>query len=131
MHRELPKELPKKQSYAAGAANYEFEGRVIRLNPKDYLRWKRAYPAIPDLRAELQSLDDYYTHNLDDRSKWFCRASTALKKANTRALTDAKVNGSGTVKRKRRNILDEMPAAESPEGNPEPGATDEQYRRFI
>lgn len=136
MHKELTQDSTqeKKKPYAAGAAEYAFEGRVIRLTTKDFLRWRRAYPAVPDLRAELQSLDDYYTHNLDDRSKWFCRASTALKKANTRALAAARANGNGAVKRKRRNILDEMSAAESSDldqSNPEPGATDDQYRRLI
>lgn len=106
MHKELPNELPKKP-LAANAAEYAFAGKVIRLNPKDYLTWKRAYSNILDLNAELQSLDDYYDANLREGENWFCRASTALKKANTRALA----NGSPVrTKRKRRNLLDEGPA---------------------
>ena len=58
----------------------EFEGRTIRLTRRDFATWERAYSAIPDLRAELVSLDDWISEQPDEvRAKWFFRVSGALK----------------------------------------------------
>src|SRR5262249_20392612 len=61
-------------------SSYAFEGKVIRLNQRDYDRWQKSYPAIPDLRAELQALDDYAASpgGEDFKRKWFFRTSAAL-----------------------------------------------------
>lgn len=65
-----------------------FEGKTIRLNQRGFDDWKKAYSAIPDLRAELTSLDDYYTSEKVD--KWFPRASAALAKKNAQFLAGMK-----------------------------------------
>lgn len=72
----------KKQDNTKGG--YAFEGKVIKLKPADYLRWQKAYPAIPDLTAELTSLDDYYASN--QVKDWFQRTSAALVKKNAQYL---------------------------------------------
>ncbi len=67
---------------------YAFSGSVIRLTWDHFTKWQVSFPAIPDLRAELQGLDDYYSGNLSDKEKkdWFFRTSGALKKANAKYL---------------------------------------------
>lgn len=65
-----------------------FEGKTIRLNQQDFNDWKKAYSSIPDLRAELKSLDDYYTSEKVD--KWFPRTSAALAKKNAHYLAGKK-----------------------------------------
>jgi len=63
----------------ARSGSYAFEGRVIRLKPKDYRAWKQAYHAIPDFDAELNSLDAFYASEPKGKlGNWFVRASTAL-----------------------------------------------------
>lgn len=69
-----------------GSAEYAFEGRVIRLEQKQFDLWRKAYQAIPDMTAALQRADDYYfEHPLDD-GKWFFKVSRWLDKENTDAL---------------------------------------------
>lgn len=81
---------------------YVFEGRIVRLEKAAFDKWQSAYAAIPDLNAELQSADDYYTANPPKDGSWFFPVSNWLKKANADALE----------KRKRR--LKEMgPCAEN------------------
>lgn len=78
---------------------YAFEGRVIRLTQKDLNLWRRAYSAIPDIEAELQSLDDfYYEQPPDERKRWFIRCSRALGKFHQRLMSRERggMNGQGT-----------------------------------
>lgn len=42
---------------------------------------------LPDLRAELQAADDYYTENPPRDGKWFFPVSRWLAKANADATT--------------------------------------------
>lgn len=68
---------------------YEFEGRTIRLNRADFDRWRVAYHAIPDLRAELQSLDDWLQGpNVSDakRKGWFNGISALLGRKHAEGL---------------------------------------------
>lgn len=62
---------------------YLFQGRVIRLIESDYRAWEVAYPMI-DLRAELQSLDDWLASiaSAAERKGWFALTSAALRKRN-------------------------------------------------
>lgn len=66
--------------YSPPDGGYAFEGKIIRLNHPDFDRWKKAYPNIPDLRAELTSLDDYF--HTDKPKNWFAAVSGALRKRN-------------------------------------------------
>jgi len=59
---------------------YKFEGNVIKLNERDFNRWKAAYTHI-DLVSELTALDDFYSQE-KDVGKWFIRTSTALANKN-------------------------------------------------
>jgi len=81
---KMEEEGGKKDEAAAsgGSGQYVFEGKIIRLNRKNYDEWAKAYFAIPDLKAELTSLDTFYDKELagKDRDNWFIRCSTALAK---------------------------------------------------
>lgn len=59
---------------------YAFNGRVVRLKQEDLDRWRKAYPAIVDIRAVLQSADDYYSENPPKDGKWFFPVSRWLQK---------------------------------------------------
>ncbi len=75
---------------------YGFLGRTIRLNNEDYDQWRKVFWAIPDLDAELFSLDTYYTET--NVKNWFIRCSRALLKAHNKGL----VNGSRDSDTERR-----------------------------
>lgn len=62
-----------------GAPPYAFEGRVIRLLPDQFDRWRIAYPAL-DLQAVLQSRDDWLADEADEasRKRWFMATSNHL-----------------------------------------------------
>ena len=38
-------------------SRYKFEGRVVRLNERDYDQWRKIYHAIPDFDAALFTAD--------------------------------------------------------------------------
>ena len=69
--------------------NYAFSGKIIRLTHANFDTWAVAYSNI-DLRAQLQSLDDWYDCNLTGgaRKKWYERCSQALAKKNERARAE-------------------------------------------
>lgn len=73
----------------AGAAAFEFDGRVIRLTALDFKRWAKAFPLL-DLRAVLQSRDDWLATEADDatRKKWFISTSNHLASLSQRAKRD-------------------------------------------
>lgn len=74
---------------AAEPKRYEFEGRTIRLNRRDFDQWSASYHAIPDLRAELQSLDDWLqgeTVPEAKRKNWFQTVSALLGKKHAERL---------------------------------------------
>ena len=75
-------EREEKGKTAVGGSGYVFSGKIIRLNAANFAEWQTAYFEIPDLRAELTSLDAYYDHELQgkERGNWFIRCSTALSK---------------------------------------------------
>jgi uncharacterized protein YdaU (DUF1376 family) len=73
---------------------YAFAGRMIRLTATDLERWRASYHAIPDLMAELQSLDDWCVAKDIDRRTWFHLVSGALSRKHTDRLRErAKANG--------------------------------------
>ncbi len=65
--------------------DYAFDGRVIRLTWRDYTKWSEAYQAIPDLRALLQSRDDWLATEASesDRRHWFISTSNYLANQST------------------------------------------------
>ncbi len=78
----------KKVNSTVQDGKYAFEGRIIRLTHKDYDRWRKAYRWIPNLDAELEALDTYYFQ--EKVTKWFVRASAALKKRDAEYASTAK-----------------------------------------
>lgn len=83
------KEEGKKEDGATASAvdtEYAFIGRVVRLNTTHFNTWKKNYPNIRDLIAELQAADDYYSEHPPKKGGWFYAVSAWLKRANERAL---------------------------------------------
>lgn len=67
-------QIPVETKPAGNGKSYAFEGRVIRLNQRDFDQWAQTYSAIPDLRAELAALDAWFTGpEITDakRKSWF------------------------------------------------------------
>lgn len=58
--------------------SYAFGGVVIRLSQADFDRWKSSFSAIPDLKAELETID---AKLVDEgfEGKWFGRVSAWLR----------------------------------------------------
>ena len=56
---------------------YKFNGKVIKLNEKDYNTWRDEFTMI-DIQKELTSLDDWYFEN--GVKDWFFRCKNELKK---------------------------------------------------
>lgn len=62
-------------------SKYYFEGKIIKLNSKDFLDWEKAYPEL-NLYAELMMYDKWLSENSPDEKKWFPRASRYLLSQN-------------------------------------------------
>lgn len=70
---------------AVASGRYEFEGKIIKLTPRDFLAWQRAYPfCVPDLAALLQSRDDWLATDAEPRvrARWYPSTSNYLAKLN-------------------------------------------------
>lgn len=81
------------RSKARAATSYAFEGQVIHLTAADYDRWRETYSAIPDLRAELTSIDAWYAAQpAEKRKAWFHGVSSMLNRKHQEHL--AKRTGS-------------------------------------
>lgn len=66
------------------SSRYAFEGKIVRLNHKDYQAWLNLYPLI-DLNYELQKLDIEFSH--DKPKNWFITASQKLSYQNKQAAS--------------------------------------------
>lgn len=80
------------------ASRYAFEGKVVRLNQKDFDSWKALFTNI-DLVSELTRLDLEFTHQKP--KNWFSTASAKLNyqnKNNYRQPTKRAVNESFATK---------------------------------
>lgn len=82
---------------AADAASTEFawEGRTIRLKPDDLTKWRRSYHAIPDLEAELTSLDSWLEGHPEKQKGWFFTVSGSLNRKHQEILRAAQVEHAG------------------------------------
>lgn len=68
-------------------SDYAFTGKSIRLAPTDLLKWQERYHAIPDIVAELGSLDDWLQgQEADKRKRWFHTVSGALNRKHQELL---------------------------------------------
>lgn len=95
--KELNQRTTKDRRRSNGAVPYAFEGVVIRITIEQLQTWQKSFSAIPDVLAELRSLDDYYAAKGGDG--WFHRTSTNLAKRHQKLLNDGV-----TPKRRRRQI---------------------------
>ncbi len=70
---------------------YAFEGRVIRLAQADFDSWRAAYHGIPDLVAELTSIDAWFGGRDEAAQKsWFHQTPKMLNRAHQAALAASK-----------------------------------------
>lgn len=77
-----------------GDAEYAFFGKVIRLNSRDLAQWKRVYHAIPDIEAELLSIDAWLLSLPAEKQKdWFHRASGSLNRKHQEAIRNERDDG--------------------------------------
>jgi hypothetical protein len=86
---------------APGGKAYAFEGRVIRLTEPDFAIWAERYHAIPDLRAELASIDAKWADRPEaERKGWFPAVSGWLNREHQRRIAEqaARARPAGGVK---------------------------------
>ena len=70
---------------------YAFAGATVRLNDADLAKWKEAFSAIPDIRAELTSIDAWWqTQPGDKRKGWFHATAGMLNRRHQEALSAPK-----------------------------------------
>ena len=61
---------------------YEFSGSVIKLNRKDYERWRKEYPDL-NLYAELVSRDDWLSKQDENaKTRWFITTASHFANQN-------------------------------------------------
>lgn len=75
----------KEKKEAEEGGGYFFDGRVVRLNQRDFESWQKAYNRIPDMRAELTAIDDklFATGEI---SGWFQKISSWLRVKHEKAV---------------------------------------------
>lgn len=74
-------------------ADYAFFGRVIRLAPRHLEEWQRVFHSIPDIVAELASLDAWFELQPEDVQKnWFFRAKQSLNRKHQEILERRQAN---------------------------------------
>lgn len=77
---------------ASGA--YAFQGRVIRLNRRDYDGWRKRFSALPDLDAELATRDDWLAEQpYHVRKNWFHSTPQHLLNKHNAAIERRDANG--------------------------------------
>jgi hypothetical protein len=76
----------------AKAGDYAFFGKTIKLAPRHFNEWHRLFKTIPDLEAELSTIDDWWKEQPEDkRANWFLATKGMLNKrhqANLRERDD-------------------------------------------
>ena len=72
----------RKKGGAEAPTKYAFEGKIVRVTKAQIDQWRKAYPKVPDMMAELQRADDYYTETPPKDGKWFFAVSSWLARAN-------------------------------------------------
>jgi hypothetical protein len=80
---ETEAETEKKEEVGGGKppTSYAFFGRTIKLKPRDLEKWRRVYHAVPDINAELVSLDAWFEEQPEAKRKaWFHTTAGALNR---------------------------------------------------
>ncbi len=71
---------------SVASGRYAFKGSTVRLTHHDLGAWRKTYHAIPDIVAELTSLDAWFETNPDKRKTWFQVTSGALNRKHQERL---------------------------------------------
>ena len=71
----------KKKEMPAKAGDFAFFGQTIKLAPRHLNEWRRIFHSIPDIEAELSTLDDWWqAQPADKRGNWFLATKGMLNK---------------------------------------------------
>lgn len=101
----LRKELKELKEVKEDMPPYAFEGNLIKLNSKDYEKWRKIYSAIPDFEATLYAADSWISDKpAKEQKKWFCAVSQYLNNQHQKHL-NAKQRHFETVKYKKPDYL--------------------------
>lgn len=84
----------KKEEVGADAPSggFAFRGRTIRLTRKDFDKWRMTYHSIPDLKAELASIDAWLQSVPEQQGRWFHSVQKMLNKKHQEILKPAPEN---------------------------------------
>lgn len=75
----------------AGAGKYPFAGAVVRLDQKDYARFRKQFHAITDFDAELTALDGWLEAQSEAKQKnWFGSVAPWLNKRHQDNLANSR-----------------------------------------
>jgi uncharacterized protein YdaU (DUF1376 family) len=88
-------------------SKYEFEGAIIRLIPRDFHVWRERYHAIPDIKAELGTLDDWLQGKPDKQKGWFQLVSGALGRKHGTLMAEREAAANAPAYVAKREISDE------------------------
>lgn len=90
-NNRAPTRVSRAPGSAPAAENFAFEGRIVRLRQRDFDRWKASYSGIPDLIAELETIDAKLVDEGFD-GKWFGRVSAWLRAKHNSLLQQARAS---------------------------------------
>lgn len=63
------------------SGDYAFFGQTIKLHPRHFSQWRRLFHTIPDLEAELSTIDDWWQLQPEpSRKNWFLATKGMLNK---------------------------------------------------
>jgi hypothetical protein len=93
--KELREEVARdaREPVSPSAGKYAFDGETIRLIARDYDKWLSTFHAIPDLRAELVSIDAWFADQPEEkRGKWFLLTTQMLSKKHQEIMAWRQLN---------------------------------------
>jgi hypothetical protein len=77
------------QKEAPRSGNYAFQGRIIKLNARDLEEWRTSFWAIPDMVAELRTIDAKFADDPPKNGKWHGKVAAWLRKRHENLLAEA------------------------------------------
>lgn len=70
------------------SGSYAFFGQTIKLTPRHLNEWRRLFHSIPDIEAELSTIDDWWqSQSKDRRENWFLATKGMLNKRHQENLS--------------------------------------------
>jgi len=76
-----PPPIKKEESMPDKSGDYAFFGQTIKLAPRHLKEWTRLFHTIPDIVAELSTLDEWWQTQPDEkRGNWFLATKGMLNK---------------------------------------------------